>query len=121
MGDEVKSLDELDRLCAEKVMGWFYVGILIVNSRKSYQTSDGSVIDFSDWQPTRNIAQAWECLEKISAGYVIRKGPLLYRCLLAKADSYEGEEDLGTYEGKADFAPLAIVLACLKAVGCEVD
>lgn len=89
------TLDELDRMAAEKVMG----GQLLCSS--------------PEWQPTRNIAQAWECLDKFKWaepeinwsdeqhcwGCTFRKGP---------RDGYM--ECTNT-------AAEAIVLACLKAHG----
>lgn len=53
MSDE---LDTIDRQIAEKVMGW--------NHDTGNIWSNGG-IEVLNWQPTRNIAQAWEVLEMI--------------------------------------------------------
>ena len=128
------TLDELDRLAAIHVMGWrrdddehcpsvpLYIGTNALGL-----THEKCSVE--DWQPTRNIAQAWECWEKILA-------EAEYCCADISAPYHEGFEikmrkhmsshEKGQYDvhvGGCDqyrSAPEAIVRACLKAKGIEV-
>lgn len=110
--------DELDRLAAVK---------LDVIAHETYDVKRFGYIDGngSAWQPTRNIAQAWECLDKANGFEVSIGGSFLgWRCNIYSQKEFE--EDFGPGgHGKAifeycDSAPLAIVRACLKAKGIEV-
>lgn len=101
------TLDELDRLAAEKIM-------LFEDIEGLYSFRHLLMLPYrTTWEPTRNIAQAWECLEKL--GMLFRIDALHYdkrfRCELFPSHIYANDET----------APLAIVKACLKAVGEKVD
>lgn len=112
--------DELDRLAAEKIMGW--KGIYLNEFGSAWilpSSSPGCVFkEREDWQPTRNIAQAWDLLEKFKHWSL---------CTGLHEDTQHTVfcgigKDIGhiTWEAKAETAPLAIVKACLKAKGIEV-
>lgn len=71
------------------------------------------------WQPTRNISQAWELLEKMNWEW--------YRvdCFEGKWKAGEvevcGDENYIDNDIEADTAPLAIVLAALKSKGISYE
>ncbi len=105
-------LRKIDSLIAEKVMGWkleegdtFDYWVFEKDGRK------GSIID-RIWKPTKDIADAWEVVEKIR--------PL---GLFKLTESIEGSwwAEIQEYRVYNESAPLAICLAALKAVGVEVD
>lgn len=104
------TLDELDRLAAEKIMGW------IMDLGSAYaKDSDGNPAQemHEIWQPTRNIAQAWECLEKLK-----RLGPAVsYSCDTSDWECQFRYSDLEINDWESRSAPEAIVRACLKAKG----
>ena len=122
-----KILEELDRLAAEKVMGWTY-------DEDEGEYSDGCHSDELNtsqhvewWRPTRDIAQAWECWQKIiefgdfcccSISYPAGEG---WEVTLTKTLSDEHKPMIivggnGRYENAAE----AIVRACLLARGVEI-
>lgn len=111
-------LDALDRLCATRIMGWELEATPYPNDHRNFWNKGSGVLDTPEgcWQPTRNIAQAWECLEKSGYPYVIDSYPakpdLAPRCILLLIDR--------DVEARAETAPLAIVMAVLKAKGIEV-
>ena len=62
-------MNELDKWLAEHVMGWSYDslgGLFDAPIHPAYILEDNSFIHIDDWQPTRNIAQAWQTLEKVT-------------------------------------------------------
>lgn len=107
------TLDEMDKLAAEKIMGMVESSIVInditfygyAEPGKEYQRLH------TRWSPTRNIAQAWELLADYD--YLVSKSKE-YRCLLVSKNNGH------IYDEKAETAPLAITKACLNAVGVEV-
>lgn len=116
------TLDELDKLAAEKVMGWHLVNTAWCEAR--HDISGGKETFFSDWywmpqlhwQPTRNIAQAWECLEKMGnpfhMSYLPFRGKDVYSLTLLLLDR-------DVIEVGPTFSE-AIVRACLKAKGVKI-
>ena len=101
------TLDELDRLAAEKVMGWYLV---FGGWFPEPDSRSKLIMSIHYWQPTRNIAQAWECLEKFK--YVsIKSYGENWRVWVDDSENCFVEET----------APLAITKACLKAKGVEVE
>ena len=104
-------LDKIDRLAAEKVMGWVY---------SNGHAGDESMECWPYWQPTRNIAQAWECLEKFvpkhdfSVEFQSNYG-------VDDATGWSVAIDGVSTVQFAETAPLAIVLACLRAKNIEVE
>lgn len=121
------TLDELDRLAAEKVMGWIlqiqkepFVKLIgwyrdgIIQYRADEQRVGDRLSDW--WMPTRNIAQAWECVEALGELSEIKIGS---NCTFFEGGKYF--VDLYCkYIVSADTIPLAIVKAVLKAKGVEV-
>ncbi len=116
-------LDALDRMAAEKIMGWIF-------AKSPYGTWDdfysfgGYKVVAKDWQPTRRIEQAFEMLEKFydyspliaksrKTGLEIVDIVPSWICIL----SLKGMD----IEMAAETASLAITLACLKAVGVNID
>jgi hypothetical protein len=121
------TLDELDKLAATEVMGW-YAGncgpdVFYFDSPDNYDDIDEALYHvhkvyhqsgFDHWQPTRNIAQAWEMLDKFPEFRIDQEeGPKYLNVIIWD----KGE----MYYGTADTAPLAIVRACLKAKGVSVE
>ncbi|HEY8542624.1 MAG TPA: hypothetical protein VIL29_09590 [Pseudothermotoga sp.] len=115
-------LREIDRLVAEKVMGWepyYDDGDLI-----SFITDAGSLFfsddDECEWNPTTTIQHAWQVVEKlIDNGYDFT----IYnhnKEFNVEINIEEDDKHLWFY-GEANSAPLAICLAALKAVGVEVE
>lgn len=125
------TLDELDSLSAERIMGYkFNSSIGYDNEHWTFPDSSGlSVsyrIDCIEWQPTRNIAQAWELLEKIfniqmkgHAGptklHSLRNWPLGRWEIIFYSDFGYGDVIA------ANTAPEAVTRACLKAIGEKVE
>jgi hypothetical protein len=75
------------------------------------------------WMPTRNIAQAWELLEKFPAFQLFRRYPEVksrHECVLYTAEDPNTAQKESLHICEADTAPLAIVKACLKAKGIEL-
>lgn len=127
-------LEKIDRLCAIHLMGWFWReqpnkgGLLHKAMMSEYygwvrnDTDDYSTWDVVNkaWEPTRNIAQAWECLEKFDRS----KEPSIRweyddnLWLICWWDD-EGDDEVDNFI-TAETAPLAICLACLKAKGIEI-
>ena len=91
---------ELDRLIAEKVMGW--------PADEWHQSCN----DCTKWSPSTNIAHAWEVVEKLRN---IMVGPWTHGRWAACA-----MQD-GDWFSVADTAPHAICLAALKSVGYPLD
>lgn len=100
-----EDLDKLDRLAAEKVLGKTQMPEFEMVNGKCY-------VDREFWQPTRNIAQAWECLEKADL--------LNWYDLGRIGTSYRIVDGYGEELALADTAPEAIVRAVLKDSGVEV-
>lgn len=73
----------------------------------------------SDYSCTRNIAQAWELLDKFST--------CRWSVCLGYQEPYEFYQcsiDMGIFDRVvtlSEIAPLAITKACLKAVGVELE
>lgn len=70
-----QEMDELDRWLAENVMGWEFARTTETWTDKGrgafwcvHEDGSNELICYTDnWSPTRNIAQAWEVLEKVMA------------------------------------------------------
>lgn len=131
-GDE--EMGKLDRLCATEIMGW--------NEKPIGNTGlfwwDESSIETSKWQPTRNIAQAFEVLEKTRT-YIATQSAAGEQYILEVIYANDGvlngdptmpwtcqgqyyfdkDEPLISFAEEAETAPLAIVKACLSVAGVE--
>lgn len=119
--------EELNRLCATEIMGWCLEGGAWVEVIRSTIMIGGSIFKVyeHEWSPTKNIAQAWQLLEKLDRRYFVRKnigyfynGTIyknLYNVGIAR-ESNRGDEITGE-----ETAPLAITKACLKAKGVNIE
>lgn len=104
-------LDELDRLAAEKVMGW-----VPTNVHDFYKEKEGDTkfVNRDYWNPTRNISQAFECIEEMADE---RWLVTLYAGAQDKsAVIYRYDHSFHEY---GNTLPEAIVRACLKAKGID--
>lgn len=124
-----EELDNLDKLCAIHVMGFkteHPPAALHPTLNPTYLWAHGVCVGVTGhqhshrhWSPTRNIAQAWECLEQFGKEWIVTiEGPWTDGSWDVSL-LYEGEYTKN-YHRQADDAPLAIVLACLKAKGVKV-
>lgn len=113
--DEMPAGPELDRLIAEKVMGWEYSA-----AYNAYFLSDGKrEREPSDWSPSTNIAQAWEVVEHMTQTtketWEFRSTTTLHTAIF----EFDGGRDRpwkpGQYVGDALTMPLAICRAALRA------
>jgi len=128
------NLREIDRLVAEKVMGWRLKSFPGEGGGFSaWLNDDGKIIKYENnctlhaqpydfWKPTTNIADAWKVVEKLQKdGWHIE----LYNenekwCFdLTKYNEFMFVDRF--YRASAEDASLAICLAALKAVGVEVE
>lgn len=121
------NLDELDKLAAEKIMGWTWfeghglwktnMGYMHDGELLPYWPKDkairGTTETYPRWQPTSNIVQAWECLECIP-----KRRYRIHGNFSSTLVVIEPEDD--AFHGEGATTPLAIVKACLKAKGVEV-
>lgn len=120
-------LDGLDRFAAEKIMGWRVIPGPLSGGDTPYTMTrlpteiwDGPEIQIQEWQPTRNISQAWECLEKIRTGFcevLFSAGAKKWVCSV-EVKTTDGWDE---FRQDAATAPEAIVRACLAAKGVEVN
>ncbi|TCJ98221.1 UNVERIFIED_ORG: hypothetical protein BDK47_1187 [Anoxybacillus amylolyticus] len=105
----------IDRLVAEKVMGW--VQGEYAKDKWYYKKNEqiqGMAKFINDWNPSTNIADAWQVVEKFEIVEInrIMDG---YSCEITLFDPFR------IRRGEAKTAPLAICLAALKAVGVDVE
>lgn len=100
-----KEKDAIDQRIAIKIMGWAILANIPGMIEKGW---DG-------WQPTRNIEQAWQVLEKL--GFYFKLSKIYggtYECILY-TDELD-EYDAGEIFEVSETAPLAISLAALKTL-----
>jgi len=101
-------LDRFDRLAAEKIMGWNYEGL--------------SPRAKGDWKPTRNISQAFECLDKLNPyAFNLQRadGEYFVSLVIEFGEKFLFVPEMGVL-GAYYTAPETIVRACLKAKGIEI-
>lgn len=117
---------EIDRLVAEKVMGWRLKSFAgAAGGFTAWVNDDGKIVKYENdctlhvhqydfWRPTINIADAWQVVEKFEIVEInrIMDG---YSCEITLFDPFR------IRRGEAKTAPLAICLAALKAVGVDVE
>jgi hypothetical protein len=119
-----KSLDELDMLAAIHVMGWelkMPSRVYVIRRESNLPAIDtGKMFNKGPhqnrWKPTRNIAQAWEVIEKLQPfafGLLYEKLDLQWYCEI----EYPALKVSNT---EAETAPLAICMAALKAKGIDI-
>lgn len=111
--------DELNRLIAEKVMGWHVGGY---GGEPYWLNGKGMhAWPIDDWQPTQDIAQAWQVVERMrQLGFDFE---LQWQDIKPLGQdvfaSFNAHEKQGAWEH--DVPTLAIVLAALRAMGVEVQ
>ncbi|WP_049680939.1 BC1872 family protein [Peribacillus loiseleuriae] len=105
---------EIDRLIAEKVMGWTSDGYLY------HDMITGDMCSINEFRPSEDLEDAWLIVEKISYGNteLIFDLELRYKGFWAyftdgKSDDYSSEQE--------KTAPLAICVAALKATGVNIE
>jgi hypothetical protein len=119
------NLRKIDRLVAEKVMGFETEGFEWSKGTMQfvYKDTGAALITKNIPYYSSNIADAWQVVEKLRSRYVyidLTNNDDLYCCELMEQD-WENESRYFTYYTDAETAPLAICLAALKAVGVEVE
>jgi Phage ABA sandwich domain len=118
------NLREIDRLVAEKVMGWepFYDDGDLISFVTEFGTLFFSDDDESEWNPTIDIADAWQVVEKLkNTGDVLIAKDFDDNQWEVEITIWQNESIHKHFVVKAETAPLAICLAALKSVGVEVD
>lgn len=114
---------ELDALVAERVMGWYLKGRRWIDpERREFagfttepQYDPNSDRDHPLWEPSSDMASAWEVVEKMRPDwrFLFQETPgRRWRAVF----SSHSERDLAKMED-ADSAPEAICKAALQAVG----
>lgn len=119
------NFDAIDRLVAERVMGWPVVdcatGPELGEPRAEYvvmgpfaKTPDGFRA-LKLWRPSQDIAAAWEVANNLGRIIIVHE-PGLYCTIYASDRAFEDGTSLAT----APRAPLAICLAALQVRGLAV-
>lgn len=123
------NLRKIDRLVAEKVMGWRLKSFPGEGGGFSaWLNDDGKIIKYENnctlhaqpydfWKPTTNIADAWQVVKEFyEKGDKVTVTNTLggnWCCYISTG--------LGQFSAIAETAPLAICLAALKACDIEVE
>jgi hypothetical protein len=107
---EMEAGEEIDKLVAEKVMGWYVSSYGLVD--REHKPGDVFLGDVCEcWSPSFSISAAWEVVNKLKEQSDI---------VDVWHESWEWHCDIGSYGDcqtvKADTAPLAICRAALLAV-----
>lgn len=104
---------EIDYAVGTRVMRW---GVSSVHGQPAWDVpvdgNRGYVIYQSNWRPSRNIAQAFQVLEKFR--FAAGKGVIL--CDFAGGWVCDISDGGNFHRAEADTAPRAICLACLAAL-----
>lgn len=124
-----EKLREIDRLIAEKVMGFTWAALVKFEHEGKTHTGVAMTESAAYVLPhySSDIAAAWEVVEKLKARLCEEPDTLAleYRGGTWQAGfkyfSHEDGWDYGDNAGKADTAPLAICLAALKAAGVVLE
>jgi len=112
------NLREIDRLVAEKVMGW--IPQREIQDRILYVLQDGTHVALG-WNPTANISDAWQVVEElIDRGYDFNLWRSEQREYNAEFQIQKEDGFVVSY-GESDHAPTAICFASLEAVGVDVE
>jgi hypothetical protein len=70
MTEEIPAGPQLDRLVAEKVMGWEFVADDPSIGEGGYADGAGTLKKLiSEWSPSTNLNDAWELVEKIAGNF----------------------------------------------------
>lgn len=119
---------DLDRLVAEKVMGWKWgpTGADYSGWQGSKQYPNGMWNRKNDacrghWSPSTDIAHAWEVVEHMEQnGGLIANMYSQRGCWSVGIEPLPESRYIEVFREVAETAPLAICRAALLAVGCEV-
>ncbi|MGG3987424.1 BC1872 family protein [Bacillus smithii] len=113
--------EKINQLVAEKVMGWepVYDDGDIISFITEYGTLFFSDDDECEWNPSTDIQDAWQVVEKLKIAVIPQAGdPPTDMKYLAEIDRQPFGDNYEAYAGTAE---LAICLVALKAVGVEID
>lgn len=112
------TLDELDRLAAELIMGFHYTKAQIAAGELTpFHCWNDTHYSPKTWYPTRNIEQAWTCLEKLNQPFNIWTTETNNNYW---AGFFPCQHNGIVIAIEATSAPEAIVRACLRAKGVKV-
>ncbi len=121
--DTMQAGEEMNRLIANKVMGWSkgHDDDCYMDGIEEVWTDYDPVYAGRTFNPSTNIAHAWEVVEKLHIG-VLPIGDGLWRAGFSDPKSFVNwweQAEYGACEtmAEADTAPLAICRAALGAVG----
>jgi hypothetical protein len=106
---------EIDRLVAEKVMGW---KLVTYGTDKYLKREDGSAFKFEKWSPTANIMDAMMALEQFD-NYSISKGIFSFDKVQKYCVSIDTPEETFTWWGTNLAKTICITM--LKAKGIDVE
>lgn len=116
---DIPAGSELDRLIAEKVMGWKIInnGPGCFDCIRGRYPKTGHIMAVTRWNPSSNIAHAWEVLDRLGSTHCgfISRFQIDWRagecfCRITRHNKRR------LYVGIADNIPLAICRAALLAV-----
>ncbi|MEK4883458.1 hypothetical protein NST81_01835 [Bacillus sp. FSL W8-0223] len=115
------NLREIDRLVAEKVMGW-----KVSKGRSGlewYEANENGKFEFirsvTDFEPSTDIRDAWQVVEKLKIAVIPQAGdPPTDMKYLAEIDRQPFGDNYEAYAGTAE---LAICLVALKSVGVNIE
>jgi hypothetical protein len=119
--------NELDKLVAEKVMGWVAEEIpakQFLSAYVLYKRPEPPHVPDYKWSPSTNIQDAWLVVERLNNSLntitkVNNNSKIGYEVEMFKYDS-EGDLD-DVYKTHQETAPLAICITALKSVGIEMN
>lgn len=117
------NLREIDRLVAEKVMGW-----KVSKGRSGlewYEADENGKFEFirsvTDFEPSTDIRDSWQVVEElIDRGYDFNLWRSEQREYNAEFQIQKKDGFVVSY-GESDHAPTAICFASLEAVGVDVE
>jgi hypothetical protein len=116
--DEMKAGPEMDRLVAEKVMGWAIGsdGCSVEERHGRLWRGEAWEDDCYIWRPSTNIAHAWEVVEHLRGWWTAVELKSIDECCACLIEDNSGDvNERYVATAEADTAPLAICRAALKA------
>ncbi|WP_280146276.1 BC1872 family protein [Bacillus amyloliquefaciens] len=111
----MKDKREIDRLIAEKVMGWQTQTFPNIGVTSAY-TEDGELTISEQFSPTENLDQAWSVVEKFKLVKIERDSNRNYTPYLAVIPTEER-----VFTAIAETPQMAICIVALKACGTEIE
>jgi len=114
------NLREIDRLVAEKVMGW--IPQREIQDRILYVLQDGTHVALG-WNPTANISDAWQVVEKMKRSNFSARHRFVTELQKEVTPKELKDKNQLLDLGWMIFylTPKSICLAALKAVGVDVN